>query len=245
MKNMFHHTDLSVFQVIHKLVEHPKWSQIESPVIKAYVWLMHSTNREETVTHDLTDKAMSAAVGISEDYVSEKLRPALADLGLVGWVRNQRGKGYKYFVLDPDTGFVIDPSSFNAAKLSVAEIRRYYRTTLENLDVTVNTADTVRKGQTLLVAQCPLCRRNGKGHFEVKLDEGGEWHCFDCNQFGDMLRFQQIAQEHMTGRKVHKNHAAVALSRFLKTLDKKSATGVTVPLTDEEISAALEADEAA
>jgi hypothetical protein len=240
MKNMFNNTDLLVFQVMHKLIEHPKvnFAQIDPRVIKAYTWLMHATNTQEQITHDLTDKAFSAAVGLSEDYISNTLRPAFAELTLVGYVKNQRGRGYRYFVLDPDSGLVIDPSPFNAAKLTVDQIRRYYRVSLERLGVAVNTEDILRKGQRLLVAHCPLCRRtNHRPHFEVKLEDEGHWMCHDCNRYGDMLMFEQQVHEQIRGKKLFKNQAAVMLVRFLKSLHKSA--GVAVPVTDDEIQDAL------
>lgn len=241
MKNLFNNTDLNVFYVIHKLIEHPKvnFAEIDSRVVKAYAWFMYQTNVREAIIHDLTDKGLANAVGVSEDYIHSKLRPALAELGLVGSVRNQRGKGWKYFVLDPDTGQLIDPSPFDAAKLTANQIREYYRVSLENLGMVVNTQDTVRNGKRLLIAQCPICRRGrGKPHFEVKLEEEGHWMCFDCQRYGDMLMFEQEFHEQLKGRKLFKNQAAVKLARFLKRLEKSSAAAV--PISDAEVQAAFE-----
>ena len=239
---MFNNTDLEVFHVIHKLIEHPKWTLIDPHVIKAYTWLMYMTNTQESVIHDLPDKALSAATGLSEDYIGTKLRTAFADLGLVGWVKNQRGKGYRYFVLDPDTGAVIDPSPYNPAKLTVEQIRRYYRTTLEHLGVVVNSTDKVRNGQRLLVSQCPICRRvQGKLHFEVRLEEQGQWMCHDCSRYGNMLEFEQFFHQ-QRGKTLFIKQAAVKLARHLKRLDKLDKlkeVAVPLPITNDEIQAAM------
>lgn len=222
MKNMFNNTDLTVFQVIHKLVEHPEWAKIDAAVIKAYVWLSYRTNTRESVVHDLTDADFAAGVGVNKSYIADLgskkgIRSKLADAGLVASAKNPRGLGWNYTILDPDTGLVIDPDPFDVRKLSPGEITRYFQHRSADLGMV--------SGKTQM--QCPFCALPSH-NLTLDFDpDAGTWLCHACNANGIMVEF-----ERRVGNHTRMGTAAVALARYLNRLEKSAISAPPVTMAD-------------